>query len=178
MSLHNWPPHNLLLIGCVWSCNRMRPLSLLVVDRRLRFYYLLGRLAVLNGWLLITVAGPLGWSEVTGGKWLEIQNLVLVLIKRSCNWAASSSVLRIQGQHTWYRFVQIVTIFISKFLQKMIQSLSPQFPRVSLIDRVTILKSSTWQNSKPNTKNFCKWWINMGRIWTLLNKIIVDLLRC
>lgn len=85
VSLYHWTPHNLLLVGGMRGCDRLRPFSLLVVDWGLGFYNLLGRLAVLDGWLLISVAGPLGWSEVTGGEWLKIQNLVLVLIERSCD---------------------------------------------------------------------------------------------
>ena len=85
MSLHHWPPHNRLLVGGVRGYDRVRPFSLLVVDWGLGFHCLLGRLAVLDGWLLISVAGPLGWSKVTRGEWLEVQNLVLVLIERSCD---------------------------------------------------------------------------------------------
>jgi len=64
----------------------MRPLSLLIVDWRLNFDWLLRRRLVVLDWrLLISVARSLGWSEVAWREGLQVQDLVLVLIERSCD---------------------------------------------------------------------------------------------
>lgn len=88
---------------------------ILVVDWRLCDLRLL---TILNVLLLIAVARSLRLPAASWSEMLKIKNLVLIFVESSCNRTASSTFLRIKSKHASDCLVKVLTIFVSKILEK------------------------------------------------------------
>ena len=110
----NYRSADLLRLVGVVRCHDCRAL-ILVVDWR---FCDLRLLTILNVLLLITVARSLRLPAASWSEMFKIKNLVLIFVESSCNRTASSAILRIKSKHASDCLVEVLTIFVSKILEK------------------------------------------------------------
>lgn len=107
----------------------------------------------------------------------QVQNILFVLVERAGDRTAFSAFLGVEGEHTSDCLEEIVAVLFLENSKERVQSVFSQLIRRSFVNVVAVLESPAGKNCQADGKNLCQRRVDVGRIASLLNEIIVDFFR-